>query len=171
MSAMARFPDTRWGSENSRLREPLVRFSTTRVGSSVIKRLAPLDRRLLERSRGRYTILGPIAAPTMLLTTIGAKSGLRRSSPLLYARDGESLIVVGSNFGQQRHPAWSSNLLANPEAVVTIGGVDVPVRATLLTGTEAEAAYQLMAQVARTYTEYRSRTDRQIRVFRLDAID
>jgi deazaflavin-dependent oxidoreductase (nitroreductase family) len=169
MCVVGGFPDARWGSENSRLREPLIRFSMTRPGSALIKRLTPLDRRLLEHTRGRYTILGPIGAPTMLLTTIGAKSGLKRTSPLLYARDGDSLIVAGSNFGQERHPAWTANLLANPEAVVTIGGVDVPARATLLTGAEAEAAYRKMAEVVRTYTEYRNRTDRHIRVFRLDA--
>lgn len=169
--AVPEFPDTRWGSERSRLREPLVRFASTKPGSMLIRRLAPLDRRLLQRSGGRLTILGPIAAPTMLLTTTGAKSGLPRTAPLLYARDGASLIVVGSNFGQQRHPAWSANLIANPEAVVTIGGVDVPVRATLLEGEAADAAYRKMADVARTYSEYRSRTDRQIRVFRLDAVD
>lgn len=167
---MPGFPDVRWGSDSSRLREPLVRFSMTKAGSTLIKALTPLDRRLLERTRGRYTILGPIGAPTMLLTTIGAKSGLPRTTPLLYARDGESLIVVGSNFGQQKHPAWTANLKANPDVVVTIGGKDVPARATLLEGEQAEAAYRRMAEVTRTYAEYRSRTDRQIRVFRLDAV-
>lgn len=108
----------------------------------------------------------------MLLTTTGAKSGLARMSPLLYARDGDSLIVVGSNFGQDRHPAWTGNLIAHPDTViVTIGGADVPARAELLTGDEAEAGYQRMAEATRTYTEYRSRTDRAIRVFRLTAKD
>jgi deazaflavin-dependent oxidoreductase (nitroreductase family) len=167
---MPGFPDVRWGSDASRLRRPLVWLSTTKVGSGAIRALAPLDRRLLERSHGRYTILGPIGAPTMLLTTIGAKSGLPRTAPLLYARDGDSLIVVGSNFGQHKHPAWSANLKANPDAVVTIGGQAIPVHATLLAGDEAEAAYRLMAELTHTYTAYRSRTDRQIRVFRLEAV-
>jgi deazaflavin-dependent oxidoreductase (nitroreductase family) len=169
---MAGYPDVRWGSENSRLREPMVAFSTTKVGSWLIKTMTPLDRRILTRTKGRFTALGPIGAPTMLLTTKGAKSGLERTSPLLYSRDGDSIIVVGSNFGQDKHPAWTGNLIAHPDdVVVTIGGKHIPSHAALLDGEEAERGYQLMAAATRTYTEYRSRTDRAIRVFRLTAKD
>jgi deazaflavin-dependent oxidoreductase (nitroreductase family) len=163
------FPDVRWGSESALLRKPLLAFSASRPGSWVIRKLTPLDRRLLMRSRGRYTVLGPFAAPTMLLTTTGAKSGLPRTQPLLFGRQGDSIVVVGSNFGQAHHPAWTGNLLATPRAVVTIGGKDIPVEAELLSGQEAEAAYTLMTQLARNYAAYRTRTDRQIRVFRLTA--
>jgi deazaflavin-dependent oxidoreductase (nitroreductase family) len=163
------FPDVRWGSESARLRKPLVAFSASRPGSWVIRTLTPLDRRLLMRSRGRYTVLGPFAAPTMLLTTTGAKSGLPRTQPLLFGRQGDSIVVVGSNFGQAHHPAWTGNLIKTPRAVVTIGGKDIPVDAELLSGAEAEEAYTVMTDLARNYTAYRSRTDRQIRVFRLKA--
>ena len=87
--------------------------------------------------------------------------------PMLYARDGDALVVVGSNFGQQHHPSWTGNLLKDPWATVTIGGQDVPVTAQLLTGEEAAAGYRLMVELASTYDAYRGRTDRQIRVFRL----
>jgi deazaflavin-dependent oxidoreductase (nitroreductase family) len=163
------FPDKRWGSETSRLREPMTSFSVTKVGSATVRALAPLDGWLLRRTKGRFTVLGPIAAPVMLLTTTGAKSGQQRQSPLLFGRDGDTLIVVGSNFGQAKHPAWSANLLAHPDAVVTMGGKDIPVRATRLEGAEAEAGYQLMVDTVRTYAAYRDRTDRDIRVFRLTA--
>ena len=166
---MSGFPDVRWGSSSSWLRGPAIAFGSTRPGSWLVRTLTPLDRRLLVRTRGRRTLLGPIGLPTLLLTTTGAKSGLPRTTPLLCARDGDSLVVVGSNFGQDRHPAWTSNLLASPACTVTIGGVDVPARAELLAGAEAEAAYALMAAQARTYDVYRSRTDRAIRVFRLTA--
>ena len=119
------------------------------------------------RTDGRLTALGPIGAPTMLLATIGRKSGAKRLSPLLFARDGGSLIVVGSNFGQDHHPAWTGNLLANPKATVKLGGKDVPVNAQLLEGAEAEDAYQKMNDVAAVYSVYRGRTARSIRVFRL----
>lgn len=168
---MTAFPDVRWGSESSRLRRPLVRFSSSRPGSWLIRTLTPLDRWLLVRSQGRYTVLGPFAVPVLLLTTTGAKSGLPRTTPLVCARDGDDLVVVGSNFGQERHPLWTSNLLAHPEAVVTIGGRPVPARARLLEGDEAEAAYALMTELASTYAVYRARTDRSIRVFRLTAVD
>ena len=161
------FPDVRWGSETSPLRKPMVAFACTRFGSWVIKSLTPVDRRVLIRSNGRYTVLGPLGAPTMLLTTTGARSGLPRTTPLLYVRDGDDLVVVGSNFGQARHPAWSGNLLADPRATVTIGGQAVPAVAEQLHGTEADAAFERFVELARNYGEYRSRTSRQIRVFRL----
>jgi deazaflavin-dependent oxidoreductase (nitroreductase family) len=164
------FPDVRWGTESSPLRRPMVALSCTRPGSWMIRTLAPVDRRLLQRWRGKYTILGPLGAPLLLLTTTGRKSGQPRTAPLLYARDGDDLIVVGSNFGQEHHPAWSGNLLANPRAVVTIGGQAVPVEAAPLDSDEAERAYGRMVEETRTYAEYRSRTDRVIRVFRLRAV-
>lgn len=167
---MAAFPDVRWGSENSRLRRPMTRLAKTKAGSATIRFLTPLDRRILLRTKGRYTVLGPIGAPTMLLTTTGAKSGLKRTSPLLYARDGDAIVVAGSNFGGEKHPAWSGNLKANPDALVTMGGRDIAVRAELLAGADAEAAYQRLADVVEVYSEYRNRTDRQIRVFRLTAV-
>jgi deazaflavin-dependent oxidoreductase (nitroreductase family) len=163
------FPDVRWGSQNARLRKPLIAFASSRPGSWLIRTLTPIDRRLLTRSRGRYTVLGPFAAPTMLLTTTGAKSGLPRTQPLLFGRQGDDIVVVGSNFGQAHHPAWTGNLIKHPHAIVTIGGKDIPVDAELLEGEDAEAAYTIMADLARNYAVYRERTDRQIRVFRLSA--
>ncbi|MEO6204413.1 MAG: nitroreductase/quinone reductase family protein [Mycobacteriales bacterium] len=167
---MTAFPDARWGSDSSWLRGPAIAFSSTRAGSWVIRTLTPLDRRILTRTKGRYTVLGPIGAPTLLLTTTGAKSGLARTTPLLYGRLDDSLVVVGSNFGQDHHPAWTGNLIKQRLASVAMAGQEIAVRATLLDGAEAQAAYAVMEHEAATYTEYRSRTDREIRVFRLSAI-
>jgi deazaflavin-dependent oxidoreductase (nitroreductase family) len=164
------FPDVRWGNDSSRLRKPAVVIASTRPGSWLVRTLTPLDRRVLTRTRGKYTLLGPIGAPTLLLTTIGAKSGLPRTSPLLYCRDGERLLVIGSNFGQAHHPAWTGNLRANPQATVTIGGVDVPVRATQLEGTERQQAVDAFIELAGVYAAYLKRTDREIRVFALTKV-
>jgi deazaflavin-dependent oxidoreductase (nitroreductase family) len=163
------FPDVRWGSQDSRLRSPLVRFGATKLGSAFIRTMTPLDRRLLARTRGRYTVLGPIGAPTLLLTTTGAKSGQPRTTPLLYVRDGARLLVIGSNFGQQHHPAWTTNLRADPKAVVTIGGTDVPVVARQLDGDEREKGVAAFVRLAAAYAAYLTRTDRDIRVFALEA--
>jgi deazaflavin-dependent oxidoreductase (nitroreductase family) len=161
------FPDVRWGSETSRLRGPLVAFSCSKVGSWTIRKLTPVDRKLLMRSNGKYTVLGPLGIPMLLLTTTGAKSGLPRTTPLVYVKHGGGLVVVGSNFGQAHHPLWTKNLLADPSCTVAIGGQAVPARAELLAGEEAAAGFKAMEDQARTYTEYKSRTDRDIRVFRL----
>lgn len=160
-------PDVRWRSPESFLSRLGSRFASTRPGSWTIRTLMPLDRRLLVRTNGRRTILGPIGAPMLLLETVGRKSGLPRLSPLLFARDGASVVVVGSNFGQEHHPAWTGNLSADPHAVVVVGGRRIPVTATRLEGEEAEAAYQKMEEITAVYSAYRGRTHRQIRVFRL----
>lgn len=164
------FPDVRWGSETTWLRGPLGRFASTRLGSATIRRLTPLDARLLARTNGRRTILGPIGAPTLLLTTTGARSGLPRTSPLLYCRDTgaeDRLLVIGSNFGQEHHPAWTANLRAHPDAVVTIGGVDVAVVARELAGEERRRGIEAFCALTPAYRSYLGRTEREIRVFGL----
>ena len=164
---MTDIPDVRWGSTDNVLARAGQWFAATRPGSWTIRTLMPLDRRILVRSNGRRTVLGPIGAPVMLLETTGRKSGRPRVSPLLFARDGDSVVVVGSNFGQEHHPAWTGNLLADPAAVAVVGGRRIPVTATLLEGEEAEAAYRKMVDITAVYSTYRGRTDRRIRVFRL----
>lgn len=166
---MSTFPELRWGSENSKLRRPMLWFASTHPGSWVIRSLTPFDRYVIQRSHGRYTALGPLGAPIMLLTTMGAVSSQRRTTPLLFARVGDDILIAGSNFGQAHHPAWSKNLLVHPDAIATVGGKDVPVTAKLLSGDEALAGFEKMIEVVPVYAEYKNRTDRAIRVFRLRA--
>ena len=168
-SGSSPFPDERWGSESSWMRRPSIAFASTTAGSWLVRALTPLDRRLLLRARGRFTVLGPIGAPILLLTTTGSTSGMPRATPLLFVRDGDDIGVVGSNFGQSRHPAWSRNLLADPRATVTIGGHDVPVTAELLDGDERDHIWRLFTRLAGVYDVYRERTTRDLRVFRLRA--
>lgn len=130
-------------------------------------RIVPLDRWLQRRSRGRVTLSGRPDLPSVLLTTTGAKSGQPRTVPLLAARDGDGWVAVGSNWGQQRHPAWSGNLLANPEAVVTVGPHEVPVQAVLADGAERDRLWALAVAVWPGYTDYAERSHRDLRVFRL----
>lgn len=104
--------------------------------------------------------------PELLLTTTGRKSGQPRLSALSYLRDGDSLLVLGSNFGQQHHPAWTLNLLANPEATVAINGTEIPVTAALVTGPERDAGLARFLAYP-MYQAYRTRTDRELRLFAL----
>jgi deazaflavin-dependent oxidoreductase (nitroreductase family) len=127
----------------------------------------PVDRALQRLTKGRIDKLGRRSLPTLLLTTVGAKSGLPRTVPLLYAADGDSFVVTASNWGQQHHPAWSGNLLATPEATVTVAGRDVAVRAELA---EGELRSRLWGEVTRiwpAYDAYETRSGRHIRVFLL----
>jgi len=168
---MSEIPEELWGDPDSLLARGAVKFASTKVGSWTVRTLTPLDRKLLIRTNGRRTLLGPVGAPTMLLETVGRKSGQVRVSPLLFARDGGTIVVVGSNFGQQHHPAWTGNLLAEPRAVAVVRGRRIDVVAERLSGDEAEEAYRRMIEVAAAYSVYRGRTDRDIRVFRLTPVN
>src|SRR5215470_4439328 len=96
------FPEGHWGREDiSPLFKPVYAFASTALGSRVIKAMVPFDRRVLKATNGKYTLFGPTSLPELLLTTTGRKSGQPRLSALSYLRDGEALIVLGSNFGQQ----------------------------------------------------------------------
>ncbi|WP_067681120.1 nitroreductase/quinone reductase family protein [Nocardia miyunensis] len=162
----APFPDRQWGSRTGLLGRTLSAFAATGAGSALVRALGPLDRRILERTAGRYTALGPVGAPCLLLTTTGRRSGQPRTTPLLYVHAGDVLYLVGSNFGGEHHPAWTANLLAHPEAVITIAGERIPVHAELIQDTEQRAeVYARFEQISKAYTEYRNRTTRGLRIF------
>ncbi|MEV6770926.1 nitroreductase family deazaflavin-dependent oxidoreductase [Nocardia sp. NPDC051030] len=162
------FPDRIWGSRTNLLSRVASPFAATKLGSLVIRKLTPLDRRVLERTGGKYTVLGPIGAPVILLTTVGRKSGQPRTTPLLYVHGGSELYVIGSNFGQAHHPAWTGNLLANPAAEVTIAGQRIPVQAALVTDEKRkEEIFAQFEETTQAYTAYRNRTARDLRIFAL----
>lgn len=131
------------------------------------RQVTPADRWLRRRTRGRWSLSGDSTTPALLLTTTGRRSGLPRVQPLLYARDGAGYVVVGSNWGQPGHPAWSANLLDDPAAVVEVDGARIPVRASLSTGADRERLWALLAQVWPAYATYDRRAGRELRVFRL----
>lgn len=162
------FPDVRWGHEPpSALKRPIIAVISTKFGAWCIRTLAPVDHQLLRRSNGRFTIFGPVGVPLLLLTTTGRKSGERREIPLTYMREGDRLFLVGSNYGQANHPAWSWNLLADPNAWVTMGGKEIAVVATQLTGAEHDRVFRKFADYGANYDAYRGRTNRELRVFEL----
>ena len=96
-------------------------FGASAIGSWIYSRLGPpVDRFLLKLTRGRFSLA--IGKPVALLHTIGRKSGLPRTTPVMVARDEDRFILIASNFGSQTHPAWYLNLEANPEVKLTVGG-------------------------------------------------
>jgi deazaflavin-dependent oxidoreductase (nitroreductase family) len=107
-------------------------------------------------------------APVLLLTTTGRRTGQSRTAPVLYLRDGDRLVVIGSNAGNVRAPAWSFNLTANPEAEVEIGHRRQSVRARIADGEERADLWQRMNERYGGFEDYRARTSRDIRVFVLE---
>lgn len=152
----------------SRYTSLLRRLGKRRWFAALGRRLSPLDRRIYRLTRGRWSVLGRHELPTLLITTTGRTSGLPRTQQLLYDTDADAYVVVGSNWGQAHHPAWSANLLANPAARVTVGDRDVAVRATLATGAERDRLWRQVRRIWPGYDAYAERArGRQIRIFRL----
>lgn len=135
------------------------------VGRSLVR----ADTWVGRRTKGRVVALGLRDLPSLLITTTGRKTGQPRTNPLLYAPDGDAFVVIGSNWGQAHHPAWSGNLIAHPDAMVTVGGTEIPVRARLTTGAEKERLRGLLEAIWPAYRVYVQRAaGRDIRIFRLE---
>src|SRR5690242_15095699 len=80
-------------------------------------------------------------APVLLLTTTGAKSGKRYTTPLMYSPEGDSLVVFAANAGAPTNPDWYYNLKENPKAIVEVGTETFDVTANILTGEERDRLY------------------------------
>jgi F420H(2)-dependent quinone reductase len=102
--------------------------------------------------------------PVLLLNTTGRRSGEPRAVTLTYFEDGERLVVVGSNAGENRHPAWWLNLQEHPDATVQIGGTTTRVRAVEAVGEEREGLWAELTRRDPAYEQYQLRTDRRIPV-------
>jgi deazaflavin-dependent oxidoreductase (nitroreductase family) len=132
--------------------------------------ITPLDRLLFRLSGGRLKLSAPMV-PSLTLFTTGAKTGMRRETPLMcFPRDGGGWFVAGSNFGREQHPAWSANLLAHPDAVVHYRGGTTAVRARMLDPVEAEATWPLLEQQWPHYRDYEKTAHRDIRIFALEPL-
>jgi F420H(2)-dependent quinone reductase len=107
-------------------------------------------------------------APVMLLTTTGRKSGQERTAPVLYMRDADRLVAIGSNAGNVKAPAWALNLRANPEARVQVGAQRWPVRARVAEGPERADLWQRANDLYEGFDDYAERTSRDIAVFVLE---
>ena len=106
--------------------------------------------------------------PVLLLTTKGRKSGLERIKALMYLPRGTDFIVIASNLGQDRHPAWWLNLEAEPNAGVQVGSKRYEVLAREADGEEREEIWQELVARAPAYNEYRADTPRRIPVVVLE---
>lgn len=101
---------------------------------------------------------------TLLLTTRGRRTGLLRRTALIYGRDGDRFVVVGSNGGKARHPEWYLNLQHDPEVRVQVGAEVFDARAEPATGATRERLWAVMAAIFPEYDRFRTRTAREIPV-------
>lgn len=112
---------------------------------------------LYRRTRGRVGghIPGRPEARIALLNHVGAKSGARRTSPLMYCVDGEAIAIAASKAGQPTHPAWYHNLRAHPETTVELGSEVRPVRARVASEEECERLWPRFDALFGSYRWYR----------------
>jgi F420H(2)-dependent quinone reductase len=110
-----------------------------------------------------------VGGPILLLHHVGAKSGKRRISPLLYLPDGERMVIVASKGGYTKHPGWFHNLKANPDTTVEVPREGkVAVRAREASAAEREDLWPRMVDLYQGYATYQRSTSREIPLVILD---
>jgi deazaflavin-dependent oxidoreductase (nitroreductase family) len=109
-------------------------------------------------------------APTLILTTVGRKSGEERLSPLIYGMAGEHPMIVASKGGHPKHPAWYLNIRANPEVEVQIRGDKFTAHARDATPAERPELWKQMTEIWPDYDNYQRKTDREIPIVILERV-
>jgi len=139
----------------------------------LVRLMRPLMRVQVSRYRKTKTASPPVmmGMPTVLLTTVGAKTGNEHTIVLGGFKDDDGTwLVVASNGGASKHPHWFVNMAKNPDRVwLEIGNLKLAAEPTLLQGSERDAAFAKVISVSPRYGSYRTRTDREIPIVRLKA--
>ena len=146
------------------------RLAATGPGSWVLARVLHHADRVVYRATGERTTFAAVISglPVVMLTSTGAKSGRETTVPLLGFEDGDAVLVIASNYGQARHPAWYHNLRAHPRARIGLRGAWRDVVAEEVESPERERYLRLATEIYPGYTRYEARAaPRRISVFRL----
>jgi deazaflavin-dependent oxidoreductase (nitroreductase family) len=138
--------------------------------TTLVEIIWKLHRYVYRASGGR--VGGAIGGtPVLLLITTSRRSGQPRAVTLTYFEDGDRLVVIGSNAGEDRHPAWWLNLKEHPDATVQIGDATIQVLAAEALGEERERLWAELIRRDPAYEEYRLRTVRRIPVVLLQSAE
>lgn len=100
----------------------------------------------------------------VLITTTGAKSGRETTTPLVFVPDGDRIVLIASNGGADKHPAWYHNLRTNQRLTVEVGSETYTGKAEFVTGPESTELYDRMVELIPAFAEYREKTSREIPV-------
>lgn len=128
------------------------------------------DRKLHKAFGGRVSLVALAGLPSLRLTTTGRKSGLPRSTNLLYYPHGRDYVLTGSNWGRPNNPAWTLNLRANPKAEIALAGRPVEVSARELEGEEYDRMWAELLRFWPGYAMERAEAGRALPVFVLSKI-
>jgi len=132
--------------------------------------LPPVEAALRAITGGRVQ-LASLLVPSLVLHSTGARSGLPRDTPLMYTPDGRGrAIVAGTSFARERHPAWTYNLMAHPDATITVRGRTFAVRATRVPAAGRDAAWARIEAQWPGYRSYERESGRAVRLFLLQPV-
>jgi len=132
---------------------------------------ARVDPWLYRRTNGKFHTMGTGSESMVTITMTGRKTGKSRSVHLACVHHEGDILLVASAMGQEKHPAWRYNLEANPNCEVQTLGRSYHARARVLTDAEKGAVWdEMRGQIPMIYV-YETRTDRNIRVFRLSRVE
>ncbi len=124
------------------------------------------NRQLIEEFRAnRGKTGGPMEGrPLLLLTTTGAKSGQLRTTPMMYIRDDDRLLVIASNAGAPTHPDWYRNLVAHPEVTVETGNETFKASPIVTEGSERQRLWTRVVELYPFFADHQAQITRQIPV-------
>ena len=131
--------------------------------------MSDFNRKVIDEFRtNEGKVGGPFeGAPVLLLTSTGAKSGERRTTPVVYQPDGDRMVIFASKAGAPENPAWYHNLRANSTATVEVGNDTVEVEAVITDGDERERLFSKQKELMPQFADYEQKTERQIPVVAL----
>jgi deazaflavin-dependent oxidoreductase (nitroreductase family) len=109
-------------------------------------------------------------APLVLITTTGAKSGKRRTTPIVHTNDGDNVVIIASKGGAPTSPDWYHNLVANPDVTVELPNEKFEARARVAQGDERDRLYRAQADLMPNFDEYQKATTREIPVVVLERV-
>jgi deazaflavin-dependent oxidoreductase (nitroreductase family) len=140
---------------------------------SDVSEMDDFNRKVIEEFRANEgKVGGPFeGAPVLLLTSTGAKSGQQRTTPVVYQKDGDRMVIFASKAGAPENPAWYHNLVANPTATVEVGPDTVEVEAIVAEGDERERLFSRQKELMPQFADYEQKTTRQIPVVALQPVD
>jgi deazaflavin-dependent oxidoreductase (nitroreductase family) len=132
-----------------------------------------VDSAVIEEFRANLgQVGGPLAGVSVLLLHhIGARTGERRVTPLVYQARGGTFVVFASNYGAPEHPAWYHNLRARPDAAIEVGTSTLEVRVRLAIGVERDDLWERQKELMPNFADYERRTSRAIPVVVLQLRD
>ncbi|HEX5118595.1 MAG TPA: nitroreductase/quinone reductase family protein [Pseudonocardiaceae bacterium] len=121
-----------------------------------------INRRVIEQFRAGGEVEGMHREGLLLLTTVGARTGQRHTTPMMFHRDGDRIVVMASNAGATKAPDWYRNLVADPHVVVEVGDQRYDAVATTLSGDERARVWQDVTSLFPFFIDHAAQAGREI---------